>query len=235
MDFARQGIEDLDGIKVAQMLYTNDKLRKLDLEGNLLGPKSAQAFGEVLKVNKTLKYLNLESNQLTLDGQDMQGVLGLMEFLDHNCTLLSLNIANNMIDQKTMSAFIDKLKDNTTLIEFDFSKNKDIRLEDSRQIQQYLKRNKAMYDAERQKEWQERKKMRAEDEQLRAMYLQEDAQNQQEIMEEEAAEIRYLELEEKWKKQMFETEIEKQQLIQQLMEAAQLRNKTKKKKKSKKR
>jgi len=32
-------------------------------------------------------------------------------------------------------------------------------------------------------------------------------------MEEEAAEIRYLELEEKWKKQMFETEIEKQQLI----------------------
>jgi Ran GTPase-activating protein (RanGAP) involved in mRNA processing and transport len=98
MDFARQGIQDLDGTKLADILYTNKTLRKLELEGNLLGPKTASAFGEVLKRNKSLKYLDLESNQLTLDGQDMSGVAALMDFLDHNTTLLSLNLANNQID-----------------------------------------------------------------------------------------------------------------------------------------
>ena len=49
-------------------------------------------------------------------------------------------------------------------------------------------------------------------------------------MEEEAREIREKELEQKWKKFMLETEIEKQQIIQQLTEAAVLRQ-TKKKKK----
>jgi len=44
------------------MLYTNDTLRKLELEGNLLGLKSAIMFGKVLKVNTSLKFLDLESN-----------------------------------------------------------------------------------------------------------------------------------------------------------------------------
>jgi len=44
------------------MLYDNKVLRKLELEGNLLGPNSAREFGNVLKVNKTLRMLDLESN-----------------------------------------------------------------------------------------------------------------------------------------------------------------------------
>ena len=50
-------------------------------------------------------------------------------------------------------------------------------------------------------------------------------------MEEEAREIREAELNEKWKKFMLETEIEKQQIIQQLTEAAVLRGTKKKGKK----
>ena len=37
------------------MLYTNKTLRKLELEGNSLGPKTALEFGKALKKNKTLK------------------------------------------------------------------------------------------------------------------------------------------------------------------------------------
>ena len=77
---------------------------------------------------------------------------------------MSLNVANNQIDQKCGEVFRDKLKTNMTLIDFDFSRNKDIKLEDSREIQDYLRRNKAAYDAERLKEWRERKLMRHEDE-----------------------------------------------------------------------
>jgi len=64
----------------------------------------------------------------------MSGVANMMDFLDHNTTLLSLNLANNQIDQKCGAIFVEKLKNNFTLIDFDFSRNKDIKLEDSRQI-----------------------------------------------------------------------------------------------------
>lgn len=77
------------------MLYTNNTLRKLELDGNLLGPKSAAEFGKALKVNRSLKLLDLESNQLTVDGQEMWGVYELVEFLDQNKTLLSINLSNN--------------------------------------------------------------------------------------------------------------------------------------------
>ena len=53
---------------VASMLYTNNTIRKIELEGNLMGPKSATELGKVLKVNKGLTSLDLSSNQLTMDG-----------------------------------------------------------------------------------------------------------------------------------------------------------------------
>jgi predicted phosphatase len=59
---SRKAISDSDGQVLAQMLYTNNTLRKLELDGNLLGPKSAAEFGKALKVNKSLKLLDLESN-----------------------------------------------------------------------------------------------------------------------------------------------------------------------------
>jgi hypothetical protein len=90
-----------------------------------------------------------------------------------------------------------KLKNNTSLIDLDFSGN-NFTMEDSRQIQEYLVRNKAIYDAERVKEWKERKVMRNEDEHLRKMYMTENANKEQAIMEEEAREIREAELNEKW-------------------------------------
>lgn len=67
-----------------------------------------------------------------------------------------------------------------------------------------------MYDAERLKEWKERKLMRAEDEHLKELYLQEQSAKEQARMEEEAKEIREAELNDKWKKFMLETEIDKQ-------------------------
>jgi Ran GTPase-activating protein (RanGAP) involved in mRNA processing and transport len=92
---ARKDIKDDSGRIIAKMLHTNKTLRKLELEGNCIGIKSATEFGKALKTNKTLLYLDLESNQLTMDGQEMRGVYDLVEFLDHNTTLLSLNLANN--------------------------------------------------------------------------------------------------------------------------------------------
>lgn len=59
---SRKQISDIDGEMIAKMLENNKTLRKLELEGNLLGVRSAAEFGRQLKMNKTLKYLDLESN-----------------------------------------------------------------------------------------------------------------------------------------------------------------------------
>jgi len=66
-----------------------------------------------------------------------------------------------------------------------------------------------LYDAERLKEWRERKRMRREDELTKELNLAEQSAIQNERMEEEAREIREAELSDKWKKFMLEQEIEK--------------------------
>ena len=74
LHLARKGIMDPEGVILAQMLVQNKNLRKLELEGNILGPNTIRAFGKALKKNTTLMLLDLESNQLTQDGQEFQGV-----------------------------------------------------------------------------------------------------------------------------------------------------------------
>jgi len=75
---------------MAQMLNSNSTMRKLELEGNGLGPKSAAEFGRMLSANKGLKHLNLESNQLTLGGQEHWASTNLSNFstpITHYCPL----------------------------------------------------------------------------------------------------------------------------------------------------
>ena len=75
--------------------------------------------------------------------------------------------------------------------------------------------------------------MRYEDQKLKELFLQEQSNKEQMRMEEEQGEIREIDLNEKWKKYMLETELEKQQIITQLTEAAILRQTKGKKKKGK--
>lgn len=51
LHLARKMIQDVEGVILAEMLLENKTLRKLELEGNLLGPMTARKFGEVLMVN----------------------------------------------------------------------------------------------------------------------------------------------------------------------------------------
>ena len=113
------------------------------------------------------------------------------------------------MDQKIGELFRSKLEENKTLIDFDFSMNQ-FSIADSQAIQDMLMSNKADYDAERLKEWRERKAMRDEDNALRTKQLAEGAEKAQAIMEEEARETRESELNEKWRLKMLETEVEKQ-------------------------
>ena len=62
LHLSRSGIKDEEGVEIVKLLYINKSIIKMEFEGNNLGPKSAKEFGKALRVNKTLQYLDLESN-----------------------------------------------------------------------------------------------------------------------------------------------------------------------------
>ena len=111
------------------MLLTNKTLRKLELEGNCLGLLTARVLATVFRKNTTLKYLDLESNNLTHDGEESGGVEDMIQALATNTTLLSLNLGNNKLDDTIGRQFVDCLQTNHTLIDFEFGMN-NFRLED---------------------------------------------------------------------------------------------------------
>ena len=129
LHLSRRDIQDKEGQDVARMLFTNKTLRKLELEGNALGNMTARIFALALRKNKTLMYLDLESNNLTADETTTVGVEEMVMALTHNTTLLSLNLANNRLDDSVGRMFVDCLRQNETIIDFEFGFNK-FRLED---------------------------------------------------------------------------------------------------------
>lgn len=73
----RKKINDDDGSDMIRILCANVSLERVDLEGNNLGPKTARAVAELLRNNKMLKHLNLESNNLTNLYKDNEGIFEL--------------------------------------------------------------------------------------------------------------------------------------------------------------
>lgn len=158
LHLARKGIEDAEGVELAKMLINNGVLRKLELEGNKLGPKSIQAFGIALEQNTTLRVLDLESNDIykdkdaPFDPETKRPVIPkLFHFIDSmqkNKTLLSLNLANCQMDESCGKKWVSTTQVNSDLIDFEFGFNK-FTLEQIRSIQDNLRRNKRMYDEAR--------------------------------------------------------------------------------------
>jgi len=186
-----------------------------------------------IRKNKTLRSLDMESNNLTHDGEENGGVEEMIHALCQNTTLLSLNVGNNKLDEGIGRMFVDCLNQNHSLIDFEFGFN-NFRLEDIRRLQDLLRRNKAEYDAARLKEWRERKMMREEDHALQKHYLEKETRVEQANMEEEAKSTREREIDKMWKAMQLEDAEEKKRTILQLMEAADIRGTKGKKKKGRK-
>ena len=84
LTMTRKLTDDEIGIDLARMLMLNKTLRKLELEGNRFGPRTAREFGALLKVTKTLSFLDFENNMLTNDGDDITGLLTFIDALKTN-------------------------------------------------------------------------------------------------------------------------------------------------------
>ena len=168
------------------MIKTNKKLRRLELEGNFFGPEACKYIAEALKYNRTLKYLDLENNKLTNQGEDDSGIIAIFKSLRVNKTLISLNLNNNYLTPICGHAICECLRENENIIHLDvmnnqrFHSKKNERNEDGEskyvssgltlfqleEIKDKIAENKISFDTMRKEEWKERKNMNIEDEEV---------------------------------------------------------------------
>jgi len=105
-------MKDMDGKFLAQMLFTNETLKILDLSNNQLGAMTAVEFGLGLCYNTTLTKLDLSNNKLTNDGANESGILEFFDCITVNRTLESLDISNNNIGQRCCEKLREALTTN---------------------------------------------------------------------------------------------------------------------------
>jgi len=121
-------------------------------------------------------------------------------------------MANNRLDENIGKAFEDALAVNYSLIDFEFGMNQ-FSVDTIRQLQFYLRRNKAIYDENQLREWNERRWMRGEDTALQQKYLRVQNEIEKKRMAEEEYESKEREVAEMWRKKRLDYNMERIALI----------------------
>lgn len=80
----------------AEQFKTNNTLKEINLESNMIGTIGAQALATALRYNNTLVKLNISNNE----GLVGEGILPILESLETNVTLKQLNISGCYDRQK---------------------------------------------------------------------------------------------------------------------------------------
>lgn len=110
--------------KIIQRLRDNDpELVRLKLVEKGIDDEAVQALAEALKVNTTLKFLNLSGNTFGISGEK-----ALAEMLKVNCVLSSLNLSDNGISGGYN--VLESLRSNSALKSLDLSYTTQLDLDD---------------------------------------------------------------------------------------------------------
>ncbi|XP_051785878.1 tropomodulin-1 isoform X2 [Erpetoichthys calabaricus] len=101
----------------AEALKSNSHVQKFSIVGTRSNDPVAFALADMLKVNKTLKSLNVESNFIT-----GAGILAIVEALQFNMSLLELKIDNQsqQLGNKVEMEIASMLEKNSTLLKFGY-------------------------------------------------------------------------------------------------------------------
>ncbi|XP_039614043.1 tropomodulin-1 isoform X1 [Polypterus senegalus] len=101
----------------AEALKSNSHMQKFSIVGTRSNDPVAFALADMLKVNKTLKSLNVESNFIT-----GAGILAMVEALQFNTSLLELKIDNQsqQLGNKVEMEIASMLEKNSTLLKFGY-------------------------------------------------------------------------------------------------------------------
>merc|ERR1712187_422246 len=132
-------------------------LQKLECEGNNLGVKAAEAFGEALRKNEGVRSLNLESNNLTASGNDQRGIIVLADALKDNRTLRVLMLSKNGIAHEAGECFEKAMEANESLTLVDLSgSDPSLQIRQLRKIDEIVQQNRERQSQIRRAERRER-------------------------------------------------------------------------------
>ncbi|XP_041435895.1 tropomodulin-1 isoform X1 [Xenopus laevis] len=101
----------------AEAMKTNTHVQKMSIVGTRSNDPVAYALADMLKVNSTLKSLNVESNFIS-----GTGILSIIESLQYNTSLVELKIDNQSqpLGNKVEMEIASMLEKNSTLLKFGY-------------------------------------------------------------------------------------------------------------------
>ncbi|MFM8454725.1 MAG: hypothetical protein ACKOAD_07215 [Gammaproteobacteria bacterium] len=119
LDCSGNPIEKISLKIILEIISKNNRLNYLRLNNCFLTPEMVEALALVLTSNRTIKTLDLSSNQV---GE--KGLLALENMLKKNKTIKKLNLSCCFLGNKEIKSFVNSLKTNTTLKALDLSWNR---------------------------------------------------------------------------------------------------------------
>lgn len=222
IDLNRRGLTDEDGLSLGSMLENNCFLRKLECEGNNLGVRSAEAIADVLRKNTCLQTLNLESNNLTADGNDQKGIIRLAEALKENRSLRVLMLSRNGITAQAGEYFVKAVEANEMLTVIDLSGNGSsgnefsLSVDQLRRIDAAAQRNRELASRLRRAERRERFVLYNEEFKCRQHYMQVEAMRLEVEAHEERRLNRMRARFDRWVEEVEEAAREEKHIIEEL-------------------
>lgn len=144
LSLAYASISD-DGVaETAKFVRDNSFVKYLDLRGNNIQAKGAIALANGIKLNRSLRSLNLKWNAV---GRDPSGVGALCDALKSNLTIGHVDLRNNRINNIGAKHIAEMLKANTTITHLDLSWN-DLGVDGGIALLDGMKRNQTLIDCQ---------------------------------------------------------------------------------------
>jgi hypothetical protein len=211
MSAGRKDLDDEDIEELMTALATNDFLEKLEIDNNALTANGLIKIAETLRVNRHLKFLSLEGNDLSKEGEEV-GMSEMCNALKENDSLIYLSLAHTKLTAKSAPFLLNLMQTNKSLIMLDLNGNK-IPFEAIRFIQERLVANRKEYEKERIFEYQERQNIKNQDIDLREI-------NQEQINRGlEIADIKAkVDEHQLWRERLYAEEVEKQEEFDRRLE-----------------
>merc|ERR1719473_151463 len=144
LSVAYASIGDEGVAEVAKFVRDNSFVKYLDLRGNNIQAKGAIALANGIKLNRSLRSLNLKWNAI---GKDPTGVSALCDALKSNLTIGHVDLRNNRINNIGAKHIAEMLKANTTITHLDLSWN-DLGVDGGIALLDGLKRNQTLIDCQ---------------------------------------------------------------------------------------
>ncbi|CAJ1366309.1 unnamed protein product [Effrenium voratum] len=144
LSLAYASISDEGIVEVSKFLRDNPFVKYLDLRGNNVQAKGAMALANGIKINRSLRSLNLKWNAI---GKDPSGVHALCEVLRSNLTIGHVDLRNNRVNNVGAKYIGEMLAANTTITHLDLSWN-DLGADGGLALLEGLKHNSTVLDCQ---------------------------------------------------------------------------------------